>query len=189
MTISSESPLRFSNENYGQLCGQCHEGQVADFALSGHATKNVANCSSCHDMHRGGMFRAAPEDNRLCLQCHQSFALGFETDLDVDFHTGGMHPVDPAGSGASRCTGCHLPPLPGEDGTRSAHDHTLFTIAPIASNEAVAMGADPAPPNSCAGVTGCHDAGFAGSGPDYDENDLDNNVALQTLYEFIGVQP
>ncbi len=189
MTISSSSPSRFSNENYGLLCGKCHEGQVDEFFLSGHATQNVATCSSCHDMHKKGMFRAEPKDNRLCLQCHQSFNLGFETDDDVDFHTGPMHPVDPTGTGASRCTGCHLPPKLAMDGSIRAHDHTLFTIPPLATNDAVALGEEPAPPNSCAGVTGCHDGGTPNSGAIHDERDLQNNEALQTIYEIIGARP
>ena len=186
MTISSDlPPSRFRSENFATLCGRCHEGPVAEFAQSAHAQKDVATCASCHDMHRGTMFTASPEDNRLCLQCHQSFALGFETNEDVTFHTG--HPVDPAGSGASRCTGCHMPPL--EAGGTSGYDHTLYTIPPIASNEAVAQGVSPAPPNSCAGVTGCHDANVAGSGPAYDETDLNSNRDLQALYELIGARP
>ena len=188
MAISSPSPTQFSNDNYATLCGQCHEGQVDEFLLSKHAESDVATCSSCHDMHAAGMFRANPQDNRLCLQCHQSFALGFETDADVQFHTGEFHPVDPAGSGSSRCTGCHLPPV-ASNNALEAHDHTLFTIPPIATNEAVQQGADPAPANSCAGVTGCHDANVPASGPAYDENDLDNNAALQSLYEMLGAQP
>lgn len=189
MVFSSPSPARFGNDNYAALCGQCHEDQVFEFGLSTHAKSDVATCSSCHDMHAGDMFRAAPEDNRLCLQCHQSFQLGFETDADVDFHTGEFHPVDPAGSGASRCTGCHLPPVLGEDRQIAGHDHTLFTIAPAESNDAILAGADPAPPNSCAGVTGCHDANTEGSGMPHDENDFDSNTALQTLYSIIGAQP
>lgn len=189
MLFSSPSPQRFGNENYAALCGKCHEGQVHEFALSTHAKLDVASCSSCHDMHAGDMFRANPVDNRLCLQCHQSSQLGFRTSADVDFHTGPFHPDDPAGTGASRCTGCHLPPqstLPGEP---DAHDHTLFTIPPIATNEAVAAGATPAPPNSCAGVTGCHDPAAPSSGTPHDENNLENNRRLQDLYEILGARP
>lgn len=187
MAISSESPARFGNENFALLCGKCHESTVAQFALSGHAQSDVATCASCHDLHGSSKFTQAPEDNRLCLQCHQSTELGFQTDADVQFHTGAFHPVDPAGSGASRCTGCHLPPL--QAGGATGHDHTLFTIPPIASNEAVEQGVQPAPPNSCAGVTGCHDAAIPGSGTTHDENDADSNVNLQALYEVIGAQP
>ncbi len=189
MLISSTSPARFGNANYATLCGSCHVDQVEQFSLSGHAQKDVATCSSCHDMHAGDMFRADPTTNRLCLQCHQSFALGFQRDVDVDFHTGDMHPVDPAGSGSSRCTGCHLPPNAGSSAVQPSHDHTLFTIPPIASNDAVAMGVEPAPPNSCAGVTGCHDPVQPNSGPPYDENDLESNTRLQSLYEIIGARP
>ena len=189
MTVSGPSPAQLTNGQYAAICGDCHENQVADFSLSTHAVENAANCSSCHDLHAGSMFRASPEDNRLCLQCHESFFLGFETDDDVDFHTGVFHPVDPAGSGASRCTGCHMPPVPVGDGGLAVSDHTMFTIPPIASNEAVAQGASPAPPNSCAGVTGCHDPGVPGSGMPHDETDLDSNARFQTLYEQIGGRP
>lgn len=189
MTVSVESPLRLSIGNYGDICGRCHEGQVTEFGMSGHADLGIMTCSSCHDMHKGGMFRANPDDNRLCLQCHQSFSLGFETDADVDFHTGEFHPVDPAGSGASRCTGCHLPPVGAPKGGLQGHDHTLFTIPPVATNEAVADGVEPAPPNSCAGVTGCHDPLVPGSGPPRDPSNLNSNATLQSLYELIGAQP
>lgn len=189
MSFSSVSPARFGNDNYARLCGQCHEGAVGEFQMSTHAQLDVATCSSCHDMHAGDMFRANPKNNQLCIQCHGSFALGFETDGDTDFHTGPFHPVDPAGSGASRCTGCHLPPVLDTNGVSAGHDHTLFTIPPIATNEAVSSGVSPAPPNSCAGVTGCHDAGVAGSGMPHDERDLDSNSNLQLLYEMLGAQP
>ena len=46
-------------------------------------------------------------DNSLCLRCHEAF--GFATDEAISAHT--HHSVDPAGSGASRCTACHMPPL------------------------------------------------------------------------------
>jgi len=188
MSVSTDvSPLRLSIDHYAAICGRCHEGAVEQFAQSKHAELDVATCSSCHDMHKGGMFRASPEDNRLCLQCHQSAALGFRTDADLDFHTGNFHPVDPAGSGSSRCTSCHLPPL--ESGGASGHDHTLFTIPPIASNAALDEGVSPAPPNSCAGVMGCHDSMVPGSGIPRDENDRDSNAALQSLYEMIGARP
>lgn len=189
MAVSVPSPSQLSNDDYAAICGRCHEGQVDQFALSTHAKEDAATCSSCHDMHTGEMFRASPEDNRLCLQCHQSFFLGFETDEDTDFHTGVFHPVDPAGTGSSRCTGCHLPPLPAMGAEPAAHDHTLFTIPPIATNEAVEQGANPAPPSSCAGVTGCHDPAVPGSGMPHDEGDLNSNENLQILYELIGAQP
>lgn len=185
MSVPVSSPARMTAEHFEAVCGACHQDTVAQFALSGHAASEVATCASCHDMHAGGMVTAEPEDNRMCLQCHQSFALGFETDEDVALHTG--HPVDPAGSGASRCTGCHMPPV--EAGAGALHDHSLLTIPPLASNEAMAQGIHPAPPNSCAGVAGCHDATMPGSGPAFDENDAESNTDLQALYELMGVAP
>ena len=128
------------------------------------------------------MFRANPADNRLCA-VPPGCAASFRT---VDFPDP-FHPVDPAGSGASRCTSCHLPPL--DAGGAAGHDHSLFTIPPIATNDAVAQGVTPAPPNSCAGVTGCHDPGAPGSGPAHDPADLLNNEYLQSLYEMLGARP
>ncbi len=186
MVLSSPTAAEFSNENHGQLCGQCHENQVAEFGLSGHAQSDVASCSSCHNMHASNMFRANPDDNRLCLQCHESNSLGFETDGDVDLHTGAFHPVDPAGSGSSRCVRCHLPPLTQGNHGDVAHNHTLFTTAPVESNVPAGQAV---PPNSCSGIMGCHDSNVPGSGTAHDVNDQPNNLILQTLYDSIGVAP
>lgn len=191
MTVAAESPSRLSKEGYAALCGECHEQEAADFLRSTHAVTDSANCDNCHDMHAATMypFGLSPENNSLCLQCHQMSLLGFRNDSDTDFHTGTFHPVDPAGSGSSRCTGCHMPPVPVSEGQMAVRDHTLFTIPPIATNIAVEQGAEVAPPNSCAGVTGCHDITDPVSGPPFSESDLDNNLSLQALYEMIGAQP
>lgn len=179
----------FDNAIYEQLCTECHERQTADFNLSVHAVTNSANCGSCHDMHKTDAFSRDPVTNELCLQCHGSFLLGFDTVEAIDFHTGPFMPVDPAGSGSSRCVKCHLPPLEQFQGEPVPHDHTLFTIPPLASNEAVAMGVTPAPPNSCNGVMGCHDPNVPGSGSPRDVNDLQLNLELQPVYESIGGDP
>ncbi|MBZ0089090.1 MAG: hypothetical protein K8H90_01800, partial [Thermoanaerobaculia bacterium] len=99
-------------------------------------------------------------------------------------------PVDPAGSGSSRCTGCHNVPIeqvmPGE---RAIHDHTFLPVPPLHSNEAAGRGEFPVPPNSCAGVAGCHDASMPGPGVPHDVNNLDQNRVWQGVYDIIGEVP
>lgn len=167
-------------------CAQCHPTEVDGYRQSGHAGLGVATCTDCHDLHVKGTMTRPIETNELCLFCHES--LGFVDDDAVDFHTSVFHPVDPAGSGASRCTGCHLPQLEQREPRGGPRDHTLFTIPPMASVEAAEMGILPVPPNSCAGVAGCHDPDFPGGSP-RDVNDLDLNRSLQPLYEMIGDRP
>ena len=185
LAVASSKPTSLDIPGYSAMCAECHETQDAQFALSGHALADVATCGSCHNVHTPGMFQKEPLDNTLCLQCHGSFELGFDTQEAIDAHTGDFHPVDPAGSGASRCISCHLPPSEFEGQPNVAHDHTLFTVPPIASNEAADNG-DPILPNSCSGVMGCHDSGQPGAGSIHDVTDQDQNTALQALYESIG---
>ena len=158
-------------EAIAETCGSCHGVQTAQFMDSGHAQVGVATCASCHDAHRADMFTADPIDNSLCLQCHGSRFLGFDTAANVDFHTGPFHSVDPAGSGASRCVACHMPPLEQAGQPHGPHDHTMMTFPPEASNQLMEEGILPVPPNSCAGIAGCHDATVPGSGAPYDVND------------------
>jgi len=66
-------------------------------------------CSDCHDAHGNGqarpsMLKHSTDDNALCLSCHES--RGFSTEYTIRVHT--QHTYDPAGTGASRCTGCHM---------------------------------------------------------------------------------
>jgi len=132
------------------------------------------------------MFTASPVNNNLCIQCHGSFFLGFDTVAKIDEHTGGFHPVDPAESGSSRCTKCHLPPneqvVPGEN---VSHDHTMATIPPQETIDMIQMGLVPSP-NTCSGVTGCHDPNVPGSGAPRDLTDVDELMSLQQLFEAIG---
>ena len=171
------------------LCGQCHVSQTSQFLLSGHAQIGVATCISCHDMHEQSMFTANPIDNSLCLQCHGSRFLGFNSAANIDFHTGNVHPVDPAGSGSSRCTTCHMPPLAQQNQPFAGFDHSMMTTPPIRSNELMAAGIIPVPPNSCAGIAGCHDPGVPDSGLPFDVNNPVDNIFLQEVYEAIGELP
>ncbi|MBI2432394.1 MAG: hypothetical protein HYV26_05935 [Candidatus Hydrogenedentes bacterium] len=187
MVLGDESPEDFSKESYAQLCGDCHETQVDGYLLSTHGQFDLASCGDCHDVHLVGGLTASPVDNSLCQQCHANQE--FRTEEDIDFHTGFFHPVDPAGSGASRCVGCHLPPLEQSLNNTAPHDHTLRTIPPIFSNEQMDLGVSPAPPNSCSGVAGCHDPSVLGSGAPHDPDSRAQNEALQPLYESIGDRP
>ena len=171
------------------LCGQCHASQTEQFLTSGHAQIGVATCISCHDMHQETMFTANPVDNSLCLQCHGSSFLGFNSQANIDFHTGDFHPVDPAGSGASRCITCHMPPLAQADQPFAGFDHSMMTIPPALTNELMASGVIPVPPNSCAGIAGCHDSNVPGSGLPFDVNNPVDNSFLQEVYEAIGELP
>ncbi len=173
---------RLDIPGYTALCGDCHAPQTDTYLLSAHATREAATCLACHSMHVEDTFTASPVDNSLCLQCHASQALGFTSDAIIDAHTGAFHPVDPAGTGASRCVGCHLPPLE-QNGVTAPHDHSLFTIPPAATVAAFDANMEPVPPNSCAGVTGCHEPGGTGPGIPHDVNSRAVNEQLQAVYE------
>jgi predicted CXXCH cytochrome family protein len=188
MTVDLEDGDRFSNDEYAMLCGTCHETQVDQFLESTHYTMGAARCGNCHDLHNATMLRQPKETNALCLQCHSSQQLGFTSEAIVDAHTGQFHPVDPAGSGSSRCTGCHMPSMNAFD-PNGPNSHTMFTVPPAESIEAIQSGVLPVPPNSCAGVAGCHDPGAAGSGQPHFPDNLEQNIALQPLYEVIGLVP
>lgn len=189
LRAEAASDGRFNAAAQVELCGSCHGLQTDDFMLSGHAQFGVASCASCHDAHQSDLFAETPEDNSLCLQCHASGLLGFDTIANIDFHTGLFHPVDPLGSGSSRCTACHLPPLEEAGQPDVPHDHTLFTVPPIATVQAAFQGVFPLPPNSCAGVMGCHDPNVPGSGSPRDVTDLALNEILQPIYASIGKDP
>ncbi|MFC1736607.1 hypothetical protein ACFL1X_10865, partial [Candidatus Hydrogenedentota bacterium] len=144
-----------------------------------HATGQTATCGDCHDIHEADGNREDPADNSMCVGCHE-----YEDNAAIKGHT--RHSVDPSGTGASRCTTCHLPPLQREDQDEGRHDHKLTGIPPVASKEAADAGVDPVPPNSCAGIVGCHDG--AVPGPVFDVDDLDFNAGtLQGIFEaFFG---
>jgi len=188
MTFSTPNATPLDNAGYQQLCGSCHEEQTEQFMASTHAASEVATCASCHNMHRETTFTAPPGNNQLCQQCHAGFFLGLDTEEAVDLHTGTFHPVDPAGSGASRCVSCHMVPMDRTHQDIGAHDHTFETVPPASSNEMIAAGLAPHP-NSCAGTTGCHDPGVPGSGQPHNVDSVEDNARLQEIYELIGVIP
>lgn len=188
--IAIGNPARWASDQNVAFCARCHPQQSDEFLLSTHSGLGGGeSCGICHDVHIESTLTAATEDNSLCLQCHASPALGFDSEEAIDFHTGDFHPVTPSVNGASRCIGCHLPPLQANDQDSGPHGHTMFTIPPSATNDAIAGGADPPPPNSCAGVAGCHDPAVPGSGQPHDPADTALNNLWQTFYDSIGGLP
>ncbi len=177
--ITTLSRLPF-DESY-TVCEACHEGSVEQFLDSEHAKEQVATCHSCHDVHTQDGMSLSPVNNDQCLQCHGG--LGFDSDEAIESHTV-FHPVDPEGTGASRCSTCHMPPLQRLDQENGSFSHTMETIEPITSNQ----GGIPALPNSCSGISGCHD----GTVPDAPVFDVDNtavNETVQGFYEQVGNLP
>lgn len=185
MLEASPNSVRLSQVGFARSCGECHAEEVGGYASSNHSALPELTCGICHNLHAATPFTADPIANDLCLQCHQSRALGFVSDAEVHAHTGPFHPVDPAGSGASRCVSCHLPPVGVQS---SVHDHSLATVPPQSTIDAI-LERGIAVPNSCAGVAGCHDAAHPGSGAPHDVESVEENIVLQTLYEMIGVAP
>lgn len=161
-----------------QFCARCHERQAEDYLKSGHALSESVTCLDCHDVHGEDIMTAPVEDNSLCLQCHEPF--GFSNDAEISAHT--FHSVDPEGTGASRCTTCHLPPLDRVEQAAGPNSHTLAPIPPIESNIAADNGVTPVPPNSCSGISGCHD-GTVLNAPVFNVDNAEHNELLQILYD------
>ena len=161
-----------------EFCGKCHENTVTEYLKSAHfASKEVA-CLDCHEVHDENPLRLSIVDNALCLSCHKPY--GFENDAAVSKHT--FHDVDPAGTGASRCVNCHQPPLVRVNQAEGPHGHSMIPIQPKVSNEAIAAGITPTPPNSCAGIVGCHD-GSNQYVPVFDVDSVEDNTIVQAIYD------
>jgi hypothetical protein len=161
-------------EDAEAICNQCHPRQVTEFKLSVHAQKGVLGCVECHDPHIVASTSRPFLDNHLCLQCHAR--LEFPTEADVTAHS--FHDYDPAGTGQSRCTACHMVPGQRANQDQGPHQHSLIPVPPIRSNDTP----PPALPNTCAGITGCHD-GSVITAPVFNVDDPNINVLLQTLYD------
>ncbi len=159
-------------------CVVCHSETVDEFLTSGHAMSQSVSCQDCHNVHSPAEVSLPKENNFLCQTCHGFFGLG--TDAAISAHT--MHDVDPAATGASRCTECHLPPLNRNDQDVGPHDHSLRGIAPQTSIDAIMNGVMPVPPNSCAGIMGCHD-GTVPTAPMFDVENAAQGAVLQSLFD------
>jgi len=106
--------------------------------------------------------------------------MGFETDEAVIAHT--FHTNNPAQTGASRCTACHMNPMQRFDQGDGRHSHDWVPREPLYSNLAAQGGTEPVPPNTCAGITGCHDDTVE-SAPLHDVDNLDMNLVLQSTFD------
>ncbi|HNR35296.1 MAG TPA: cytochrome c3 family protein [Candidatus Hydrogenedentes bacterium] len=160
-------------------CLRCHWQEATDYAQGAHAESRTVTCLHCHDIHAFGETRLSFKNNRLCLECHRKG--GFDSVEAIETHT--WHSVDPTGSGTSRCTTCHMPPMRRKSQSTGTHRHTLFPVQPITSNEAADAGAQPVPPNSCAGILGCHDGPNIYI-PHFSVDDPWDNLFLQAIYEY-----
>lgn len=156
-------------------CAECHPDQMNEFQQSVHAKEKALDCADCHDPHMKEATMRPIADNQLCLQCHAY--LEFPTQADIEAHT--YHDYDPVVTGQSRCVRCHMVPAQRADQDQGAHRHSLIPVPPISSNQA---GVTPAPPNSCAGIMGCHD-GSVITAPVFDVDDPKLNEQLQILYD------
>ena len=157
------------------LCTQCHAAEASGFKDSVHAQQDVLDCFDCHDPHSVKETLRPFTDNQLCLQCHAY--QGFATQADIEAHT--FHSYDPTGTGASRCVTCHMVPGQREDQDAGLHFHSMVPIPPKESNLA---GTTPAPPNSCSGITGCHD-GTVITAPVYNVDVPADNDQLQIIFD------
>lgn len=165
-------------------CATCHQETVADFTQSGHHASRAVSCHDCHDVHTPIETVGPVTNNLLCRSCHVFD--GFQTIAQTEAHT--MHPVDPTGTGASRCTHCHMPPTVRTNQANGPHSHTFMTIPPIASNEAADNGVSPVPPNSCAGIMGCHD-GTVPATPIFNVDNYPQMIGLQSVYDMWFTAP
>ncbi len=83
-----------------------HHQQHFDFSRSGHVDVGM-KCFDCHTSHEtkiDNQLRVSNDNNEMCLSCHAEYE---DENNGINLHT--KHIWDPAGSGQSRCSGCHMP--------------------------------------------------------------------------------
>jgi len=173
-----ENPALRPFDELHLLCQECHPGTTDAYLQSVHFDGEIVTCIDCHNVHSPDETTKPFTDNSLCLQCHAS--LGFATEAAIEAHT--FHSVDPEGTGASRCTTCHMVPLRRDNQASGRHYHDLIPLPPVLSNEAIDAGVTPTPPNSCAGIMGCHD-GTVPTAPVFNVDDPADNALLQIIFE------
>lgn len=174
------NPANWVIEQEVAVCAQCHKKEAKGYLQSKHAQVGRVACDRCHDVHAPVRTRGPYQNNLLCQSCHLR---DWPTEAAVEAHT--HHPVDPAGTGASRCVGCHMPAQtrPDEPGQEDRlHSHTWMPIPPITSANQANDG-ETVLPNSCAGTVGCHD-GTVAAAPVFDFENPVQMTGLQALYDF-----
>ncbi|MCC6796283.1 MAG: hypothetical protein IT366_14270 [Candidatus Hydrogenedentes bacterium] len=172
------NPANWLIEEQAAVCAQCHNKEVKGFLQSKHKDARIG-CDKCHDVHTPLRTVGPVQNNLLCQSCHLR---DWPNAAAVEAHT--HHDVDPGGTGASRCIGCHMPAqtrpdVPGQEDR--AHSHTWMPIPPITSANQANDG-DTVLPNSCAGTMGCHD-GTVVQAPVFDIDNPAQMTGLQALYE------
>ena len=172
------NPANWLIEEQAAVCAQCHNKEVKGFLQSKHKDARIG-CDKCHDVHTPLRTIGPVQNNLLCQSCHLR---DWPNAAAVEAHT--HHDVDPGGTGASRCIGCHMPAqtrpdVPGQEDR--AHSHTWMPIPPITSANQANDG-DTVLPNSCAGTMGCHD-GTVVQAPVFDIDNPAQMTGLQALYE------
>lgn len=174
------NPANWPIEEEAAVCAQCHQKEVKDYFQSAHMQNGRIACDRCHDVHTPLKTIGPFENNLLCQSCHLP---DWPNEPAIEAHTN--HDVDPAGTGASRCVGCHMPAqtspnVPGQEDRW--HSHTWEPIPPITSADQANDG-NTVRPNSCAGTLGCHD-GTVVTAPVFNYEDPVEMTGLQGLYDF-----
>lgn len=136
---SPESPLHFTRQT--ETCGECHEEQAADVAVSihGKATakgiREAPTCTDCHEEHSihslvGG--KAAREVGDTCSRCHESERLNTKFGLPSDrvktfFESYHGLAMQGGAANAANCASCHgyHKILPSSDPDSSIHRRNL----------------------------------------------------------------
>lgn len=171
------NPREGAFESSFGTCAGCHADTVGQFLQSEHAIQKILTCYDCHEFHRADSWYLPFRDNRICLNCHGT--TDFPDDDAIQAHT--MHPNMPT-EGASRCVGCHMQPLQRDNQEKGHFNHSLKPVQPRFTSAAIAAGISPAPVNTCAGVTGCHD-GSVENAPFFNPDTIASNNRLQGIYE------
>jgi predicted CXXCH cytochrome family protein len=175
-----DNPSRMDFVDRNTLCGECHPADLTGLMTSGHWTAEVAGCTDCHAAH-GSEFedelRAPSSTNELCQECHA--LTDFPDEASVAAHT--RHTVDPDGTGASRCTACHMPPVGEIPAVWGVFEHTFAPVSPLLSIDMIDAGEPVIGTNSCMAAAGCHDGTVPGTIV-WDHENRDDNVAALSIY-------
>lgn len=112
-----------------------HHQQSQDFARSRHQQTQTLTCWTCHDPHQNTAYahqlKVNNDDNSLCWQSGCHLGIGpkqFADTAAVMAHT--HHSYDPATTGTSRCTKCHMPKTAITAKAYDIHLHDFMPVPP-----------------------------------------------------------
>ena len=183
-------------EFHNVACYECHDphGSTNEHQV---VTEIVEQDSSGNDI----TIPTEPDNNTLCLACHSTFGdfADISKEMVADYannvetigtivsqHT--RHPYDPEGTGASRCTKCHMPKMAKSAIAYDIHSHTFEVVSPEKTLFYQEQGGMP---NSCA--ASCHQKDtFPNFGVDVSADNIadwteDSDVALaDSLMHYYG---